>query len=124
MATEIKGIIKVIGEFQTFESGFTKQQIVVTEEGQYPNDLAIDFLKDKADYLQNFKVGDNVNVSVNIKGSEYQGKYYVGLNGWKITANNPQSGTTNPSENNAQTQTNPKEIPNSSNTEEFSDLPF
>jgi hypothetical protein len=84
MTIEIKGEIKLIGELQTFDSGFTKQQLVVTEPGQYPNDIPIDFLKDKADYLQNFNVGDSVVVNANVKGSEYNGKYYVGLTAWTI----------------------------------------
>ena len=84
MTVEIKGEIKVIGELQTFDSGFTKQQLVVAEPGQYPNDIPIDFLKDKVDYLQNFNVGDAVIVNANIRGSEYNGKYYVGLTAWTI----------------------------------------
>ena len=84
MTVEIKGEIKVIGELQTFDSGFTKQQLVVAEPGQYPNDIPIDFLKDKTDYLQNFNVGDAVIVNANIRGSEYNGKYYVGLTAWTI----------------------------------------
>lgn len=84
MKAEITGQIKIIGELQTFASGFNKSQLVVTSDEQYPSDIPIDFLKDKSDYLQNFKVGDKVVVSVNIKGSEYNGKYYVGLNAWKI----------------------------------------
>ena len=61
-------------------------EIVVTEDGQYPNDIPIDFLKDKSDLLNNFGIGQEVNVSVNIRGSEYNGKNYVSLNGWKIEA--------------------------------------
>lgn len=84
MTVEIKGKIKLIGELQTFDSGFTKLQIVVSEDSQYPNDIPVDFLKDKTDYLQNFNIGDNVVVNANIKGSEYNGKYYVGLTAWTI----------------------------------------
>jgi hypothetical protein len=90
MTVEITGEIKIIGELQTFDSGFTKLQVVITEDGQYPTDIPIDFLKDKTDYLQNFSVGDNVVVSANLKGSEYNGKYYVGLIAWRITKENSQ----------------------------------
>ena len=84
MTIEIKGHIKLIGELQTFNSGFTKIQIVVTTEGEFPTDIPIDFLGDKTDYLQNYAEGEEVVVSANLKGSEYQGKYYVGLIGWRI----------------------------------------
>ena len=84
MSLEIQGKIKIIKPLETFSSGSVKQQIVVTTNDQYPQDLAIDFFKDKTDYLQNFYEGDDVTVGVNIKGSEYQGKHYTSLSGWRI----------------------------------------
>ncbi len=90
MTIEVKGHIKIIGELQTFNSGFTKIQIVVTTEGEFPTDIPIDFLGDKTDYLQNYAEGEQVVVSANLKGSEYQGKYYLGLNAWKIQRANSQ----------------------------------
>ena len=48
MSVVIKGIIKLIKETETFDSGFYKRQIVVTEDGQYPNDIPIDFLKNNS----------------------------------------------------------------------------
>jgi hypothetical protein len=91
MSIVIKGVIKLIKETETFDSGFYKRQIVVTEDGQYPNDIPIDFFKDKSDILDNFGIGQEVNVSVNIRGSEYNGKYYVSLNGWRIEKSNSNS---------------------------------
>ena len=81
---DIQGKIKIIGELQTFDSGFSKLQIVVTTAEQYPNDLPIDFLKDKTDILQNYNVGDDVKIGINLRGSEYEGKYYASIIGWKI----------------------------------------
>ena len=119
MSVVIKGIIKLIKETETFDSGFYKRQIVVTEDGQYPNDIPIDFLKDKSDVLDNFGIGQEVNVSVKIRGSEFNGKNYVSLNGWKITASSSQS--TAPTFEPVNEQ--PFQ-PTSTSEEEDSDLPF
>jgi hypothetical protein len=81
---EVQGKIKVIGSTQSFDSGFTKRQVVVTTAEQYPQDIAIDFVKDKCAVLDAYKVGQDVTVSINLRGSEYNGKYYVNLQGWKI----------------------------------------
>jgi len=124
MAVELKGKIKVIGEFQTFDSGFTKQQIVITEPGQYPNDIPIDFLKDKTDLLQNYKEGDDVIVSVNIRGSEYNGKYYVGLNAWTIKKDPDSNSTSAPSQEykvDNPTYNSPKEFPQANQPNSFVD---
>ncbi len=80
----VKGKIKLIGEVETFSNDFTKRQVVVTTNEAYPQEIGIDFVKDKCALLDNYKVGQNVDISINIRGNEYNGKYYVNLNGWKI----------------------------------------
>ena len=81
---EVKGKIKVIGSTQSFDSGFSKRQVVITTAEQYPQDIAIDFVKDKCGILDAYTVGQDATVSINLRGSEYNGKYYVNLQGWKI----------------------------------------
>jgi hypothetical protein len=84
---EVKGTIKLVGTTQEVGSnGFTKRQLVVTTDEQYPQDIAIDFVKDKCSILDKYGVGQQVTVGVNLRGSEYNGKYYVNLQGWKINA--------------------------------------
>ena len=85
---EVKGKIKVIFETQTFDSGFTKREFVVTiPDDKYPQDLKIEVIKDKCLVLDKYNVGDDVTVSINLKGNEFNGKYYVSLVGWKIDKN-------------------------------------
>lgn len=81
----IIGKIHLIGETETVgTNGFTKRLVVIETSEQYSQKIPIDFVKDKTSVLDSYKVGDNVNVSVNCRGSEYQGKYYVNLQGWKL----------------------------------------
>lgn len=84
MDVTVKGTIKVIGQTQTFESGFSKRQLVVVTEEQYPQEIPVDFLKDKATVLDKYKVGEVVEIGCNLLGNEYNGKYYLNLTGWKI----------------------------------------
>ena len=82
---EISGKVIVIGNTETVgQNGFTKRMLVVETTEQYPQKIAIDFVKDKTNVLENYKVNDSVNVSVNVRGSEYNGRYFVNLQGWKI----------------------------------------
>ena len=80
----IEGTIKVIGETQEFDSGFKKRQFVITTAGDYPQDIAMEFFRDKCDVLNKYKVGDTVTVWFNVTGNEYNGKHYVNLNAWRI----------------------------------------
>ena len=69
---EIQGKIKLIGETQTVGSnGFRKRELVVTTEEQYPQHLSVDFVQDKTDLLNNFQVGQQVKVGINLRGREW-----------------------------------------------------
>jgi hypothetical protein len=81
---ELIGKLKVIGEEQTFPSGFSKRAFVITTEEQYPNDIQFELLKDKGSLINSFKNGDRVKISFDIRGKEYNGKYYNNLVAWRI----------------------------------------
>ena len=84
MAYELQGSIKLIDELQTFASGFTKREFVVTTDEKFSQDVKFSCLKDKTSLLDNFSVGDQVNVFFDIRGNEYKGRHYVDLTAWKI----------------------------------------
>lgn len=84
---ETSGKIKVISETQTFASGFTKREFVVTTaHDKYPQDLKFEVVKEKCSLLDSFEVGQEVQVNFDIRGNEYNGKYFVNLSCWKLQA--------------------------------------
>ena len=84
---ETTGKIKVISETQTFPSGFSKREFVVTTSAdKFPQDLKFEVVKDKCPLLDGFKVGQEVQVNFDIRGNEYNGKYFVNLSCWKLQA--------------------------------------
>ena len=85
MNAVIDGVVYKVLEKQTFASGFVKQTLIVKTATEYPQCISIDFVKDKTDLLNSLKVGESVAVDVNIRGQEYKEKFYVSLNGWKIS---------------------------------------
>jgi hypothetical protein len=107
---EILGKIIVLGNTEIVGSAgtFKKRTLVVETEEQYPQKIAIDFVQDKCEILDKYLLGHNVKVGINIRGNEYNGKYYVSLQGWKIDFLD-QSNTANlkPEE---QTVTAPKQV--------------
>jgi single-strand DNA-binding protein len=81
---DITGRIKLIKDEQSFPSGFVKREFVVTTEEQYPQDIQLELIKDKTSLVSNYKTGDRIKVFFNIRGSEYNGRYFVNLQAWKI----------------------------------------
>ncbi|MCR9185170.1 MAG: DUF3127 domain-containing protein [Halieaceae bacterium] len=87
MAYDLTGKIKLIQEPQTFNSGFTKREMVVTvEDGKYPQDISLEFVQDKISLLEGLQPGQEVTVTFDIRGREYNGRYFNNLQGWKISA--------------------------------------
>ena len=87
---EVVGKIKLVGEAKNVGSGsFLKRDLVVSTDEQYPQHISIDFVQDKCDLLNNYQVGENVKVSINLRGREWadpQGviKYFNSVVGWRI----------------------------------------
>lgn len=89
---EIQGKILQIGETESFgATNFRKRQLVVETEEQYKQKIPIDFVQDKTSLLDNYKVGQDVKVSINIRGNEYNGKFYSSIQGWRIEMPNVQT---------------------------------
>ena len=87
---EVTGTIKAIEQAQTFGT-FTKRNVIVTTDEQYPQTLAIEFVQDKCSLLDKFQVGKGVKIGVNLRGREWtnpQGevKYFNSIQGWRIDA--------------------------------------
>ena len=89
---EITGKIKKIDETKTFgASGFRKREMVVTTNEQYPQMIMVEFVQDKCDLLNSYKVGQDVKISINLRGREWinpQGEavYFNSIVGWRIEA--------------------------------------
>ena len=85
---EVVGKIKVIES--VIEKGtFKSRNVIVTTDEQYPQQIAVQFVQDKCDILDKYKVGQNVKVSINLRGREWvdpQGvsKYFNTIQGWRI----------------------------------------
>lgn len=89
---EVTGKLKVKMDEQSFNSGFTKREFVLTTEEQYPQDIKFELIKDKTSAIDKYNLNDTIKVSFNLRGNEYNGKYYVNLQAWKVEAAE-QSGT-------------------------------
>jgi hypothetical protein len=85
MAYELTGKIKLLQEPKTFSSGFTKREmVVIVEDGKYPQEINLEFVQDKIALLDALQPGQEVTVSFDIRGREYNGRYFNNLQGWKV----------------------------------------
>jgi len=89
---ELLGKIKLIGDIKTYgDNGFRKREVVITTEEQYPQQILIEFIQDKCELLNNYQVGQNVKIGINLRGREWtnpegETKYFNSIQGWRIDA--------------------------------------
>lgn len=86
---EVVGKVKFIDTEKSVGASFKKRDIVITTDEQYPQHILVQFVQDKCDLLNGYNIGENVTVSVNLRGREWvnpQGEtvYFNTIQGWRI----------------------------------------
>lgn len=119
----IKGTIKVIMDVQVISDKFKKREFVLdTKSGQYDQVIALQLTQDNVDMIDAHKVGDEVNVSFDLRGREWtspkdgQVKYFNTLSAWRIEATTAVAAT--------ETSAPPPSVNDAPMVDETDDLPF
>jgi hypothetical protein len=86
---ELNVKIHSIGETQIVSDKFSKREFIVETQEEYKQYLQLQVIKDKCDTLNNYKVGHDVKVHLNIKGRLWTNKEgkeiaFNTLECWKI----------------------------------------
>lgn len=81
---QIKGLVKEVSKVININDSFKKRELVIETQEKYPQKIKFDFLNKSIDLLSVLSTDDEVDVHFNIRGTQYNGKYYVNLTGWKI----------------------------------------
>jgi hypothetical protein len=86
---ELNVKIHSIGETQIVSDKFSKREFIVETQEEYKQYLQLQVIKDKCDTLNNYKVGQDVKVHLNIKGRLWTNKEgkeiaFNTLECWKI----------------------------------------
>lgn len=97
MELKVIGTIKKVMDKQTFDSGFTKVEFVLTTDETYPQDIKFEVVKHQVDDFIKFnKPGDRLEIKFNLRGNEFKDNYYVNLQAWytQNVESNESEGTT------------------------------
>lgn len=123
---EVLGKIKMVGPEQQVSSAFKKRELVVTTDEQYPQHILIEFTQDKCDLLSSYAIGEEIKVSINLRGREWvnpQGetRYFNSIQGWRVERVSSTAPVAAPA---TKTIPAPKMEPAFAGEEEADDLPF
>ena len=87
---KLTGSVKMVGNTVQVSEKFSKREFVVTDaSGMYPQDIMFQSTQDKCALLDGYQVGDQVEVSFNLRGREWTSptgevKYFNTLEAWRI----------------------------------------
>jgi hypothetical protein len=90
MNNQIVGFVTQIQEVKIITEKFSVQNVIVQTEGQYPQNLPIQFSNDQINLVGRLKVGSKVEFNININGKEYTNKntgeigHFVSINCWSF----------------------------------------
>jgi hypothetical protein len=86
---QVKGKIVAIMPTQVVSEKFSKREFVVETLDQYPQQILFQLTQDKCSLLDSLKVGQEIDVHLNLRGRSWQNpqgetKYFNTLEAWKI----------------------------------------
>lgn len=87
MAFDVEGRLHRIFPTEQKSASFTAREFVLeVPDGNYPQLIKFQAVQDRCGLLDNFSEGDQVRVSFDLRGREWNGKYLTNLNAWRIEA--------------------------------------
>jgi single-strand DNA-binding protein len=84
MSFETEGILHKKYEIESKSSSFQTREFVITTEGTYPQYVKFQLTQDKCGVIDPCNEGEKVKVYFDLRGREWQGKYFTNLNAWKV----------------------------------------
>ena len=86
---KLTGTLKVANETQVINEKFSKREFVIETKDQYPQLVMFQLTQDKCELLSAFKVGNEIEVSWNLRGREWNSpagevKYFNTLEAWRL----------------------------------------
>jgi len=80
----MKGAIKLINPVKVISDKFSVREFVITTADKYPQEVIFQTVNDRMDVIAPYGQGQVVTVSFNVRGREYNGKYYNTLDAYKV----------------------------------------
>ncbi len=85
MSYEVEG--KLHKKFDTEQKSGTFQTrefVVIVEQGQFPQYVKFQLVQDRCEIIDNVNEGSDIKVYFDLRGREWQGKYFTNLQAWRV----------------------------------------
>lgn len=85
MSYELEGKLHKKYETVSKTASFQAREFVVEiMNGNYPNFIKFQLTQDRCSLIDNMEEGENIKVHFDLRGREWNGKYFTNLNAWRV----------------------------------------
>lgn len=86
---KVTGKIHFVGQVKQVSDKFKSKDVVILTDEKYPQYISIQFTQEKTELVNPKDIGDQVEVSINLRGREWKSptgeiKYFNTVEGWQI----------------------------------------
>ncbi len=86
MSYKAQGKIVKIFDAESKSASFTAREFVIeVADGQYPQMVKFQLVQDKCSLVDGYNEGEEIEVDFDLRGREWNEKYFTNLQAWKIT---------------------------------------
>lgn len=78
-------IVKIFDTEQKTASFSAREFVIEVEDGQYPQMVKFQLVQDKCALVDDYNEGDKIEVEFDLRGREWNDKYFTNLQAWRIT---------------------------------------
>lgn len=86
MSFQVMGNLHHIGDIEQKTDSFLAREFVieVNQNSNYPQLIKFQLVQDRCGLVDNYQVGQEITVHFDLRGREWNGKYFTNLNAWKL----------------------------------------
>lgn len=84
MSFEIEGKLHKKFDTENKTASFQAREFVIETEGTYPQFVKFQLTQDRCGAIEQYQEGQQIKVHFDLRGREWNGKYFTNLNAWRI----------------------------------------
>jgi len=92
MSYQINGKLVKKMEIESKTPSFQTREFVIMTQEQYPQYIKFQLVQDRCSVIDKFNENDELVVHFDLRGREWQGKYFTNLQAWKVEPATGQQG--------------------------------
>lgn len=84
MSFEVQGKVYKVFPTESKTASFQAREFVIELDGQYTQYIKFQLTQDRCGLIDNYNAGDQINVHFDLRGREWQDKFFTNLNAWRV----------------------------------------